>query len=108
MIFSQTRHGISVNASEGAKDAAWIRQLFKELGLDITRPSLYTDNEAADKLARSHQYHHRKVALLVNNGNLTVYGKKQLADPPTKLVPMSTITIWKSTIGIVGTKSLET
>lgn len=47
-----------IAACEGAKDAAWIQQLLRELNVTVT-PTLYTDNEAADKLSKTQAYHRR-------------------------------------------------
>lgn len=103
-----------IAASEGAKDAAWVRQLLQEWRLAVPPPHLYTDNEAAHKLTRNHSYHRRtryidhKYHYLhqeAQSGNLKIVGimgKDQLADPLTKLVPMTTITAWKSVIGILN------
>ena len=67
------------------------------MGLAITQPILYTDNEAADKLTHNHHYHTRTchidhkwhyIRQEANTGNLKVNGingKDQLADPLTKL-----------------------
>jgi hypothetical protein len=46
-----------IAASEGGKDAAWIRQLM-ELGETIT-PTIRIDNEAADKLTNTSAFHRR-------------------------------------------------
>ena len=55
-----------IAASEGAKDARWIRQLLAELysatiqqAIIQQAPCLYTDNEAALKLTRNNAYHRR-------------------------------------------------
>ena len=48
-----------IAACEGAKDAAWIQQLLKELLGTTLIPILYTDNEAADKLSKNQAYHRR-------------------------------------------------
>ena len=63
---------------------------------------VYTDNEAADKLAKTTDGRYISIQE-VSRVNLVVKGvkgKNQLADPLKKLNPMSTMTAWKATIGI--------
>jgi transposase InsO family protein len=106
-----------IACSEGAKDVSWMRQLLNELPPTRTTsvPStLYTDNEAACKLTKNHMYHRRTrhidhkyhyIRQEARSGNLvikSVAGNNQLADPLTKLLPMSSIKAWKKTIGLTS------
>lgn len=91
---------------EGAKDAAWIRQFLKELGISA-KPTLYTDSEEAFNLSKTakfarrsrhidHHYHYLRQQH--QSGYLTmktIAGKDNLADPLMKLLPMNTINEWK-------------
>ena len=95
-----------ITCSEAAKDAQWIRQLLSEIG-KTTKPTLYTDNEAALKLTKTQTFHRRTrhiehryhyIRELVNQGSITITGikgKNNPADPFTKLLPMSSIGQWK-------------
>ena len=96
--------------SEGLKDLAWIRQLLQEImphkGPWI--PTMFTDNEAAQKLSKVQVYHRRTRHILhrfhyirqeVDNQLATIQrvpGKENPADIFTKILPMSTVKSWKT------------
>ena len=95
-----------ISDCEAAKDGAWIRQLLKELGMDVT-PVLMTDSERAAHLAKTnaflrrtrhidHRYHYLRQE--IKEGNLMiewVKGADNQADPLSKLLPMSVVKEWK-------------
>lgn len=97
-----------ISDCEGAKDAAWIRQLLQELQVKGTAtPVLVTDSEGAAHLAKTnaflrrtrhinHRYHYLRQE--VKAGNLKIQwvkGSENQADPLTKLLPMTVVQEWK-------------
>jgi transposase InsO family protein len=104
---------------EGAKDAAALRQLTLEMGLQIPKPVLKTDSEGAMNLSKTPKYSRRSKHIdhrfhylrqEVNKGNLIIQhipGKLNPADIMTKLTPMSAIRSWKNKWmgGIDGNKN---
>ena len=96
-----------IACSETAKDAQWITQFLKEIGVN-QRPVLHTDNEAALKLTKTQTFHRRTrhiehryhyIRELVDQGVITIKGikgKENPADLFTKILPMSAIGSWKA------------
>ena len=105
---------------EGAKDSAWICQVMKELlpspSPHMLPPSLYMDNEAAQKISKNHSYYRRTrhiehryhyLRQEATNRNLIVIGiegKHQLADLLTKIVAAPALSEWKKKVGVLGTR----
>ena len=94
--------------SEGLKDLAWMRQFLQEiLPQHMWIPTIFTDNEAAQKLSTAQVYHRRTRHILhrfhsirqeVDNRLVTIQrirGKDNPADIFTKILPMSTVRTWK-------------
>ena len=95
--------------SEGLKDLAWIRQFLQEImpHKEPWVPTVFTDNEAAQKLSKTQTYHRRTRHILhrfhyirqeVDNHLATIQripGKENPADIFTKILAMSTVKAWK-------------
>ena len=95
--------------SEGLKDLAWIRQLLQEiLPLHDWIPTMFTDNEAAQKLSKAQVYHRRTRHILhrfhyirqeMDHQLVTIQripGKENPADIFTKILPIITVRTWKA------------
>ena len=101
-----------IAACEGAKDAAWVRQILWELEQEVIIPKIRIDNEAAGKITQTSAYHRRTrhiehryhyVREEVQKAHLHIIGvpgSQNLADPLTKIVPGPILTEWKQIIGI--------
>lgn len=103
-------------AGEGAKDAAWTRQIMEESLMNQIQiiPTLITDSEGCYKLSKSNKFarrtrhievRHHYLRKQVQNGNLiikTIPGKENLADPLTKLLPTANIRLWRTAISMNG------
>ena len=99
-----------ISCAEGAKDASWVRQLLGELGVCV-KPTLFTDNDAAQKLCKTAAYHRRTrhvdhryhyVRQEVELGHMVVKsikGRDNPADMLTKLLPMAKVGEWTKVLG---------
>ena len=95
--------------SEVRKDVQWPHQFLEELSMS-SKPTIYTDNEAALKLTKTQTFHQRSrhidhryhyIRELVNRNLLEVKGipgKENPADIMTKLIPMSKLKKWRNMI----------
>ena len=103
-------------AGEGAKDAAWTKQIIEELHINQIRiiPKLITDSEGCYKLSKTNKFarrtrhievRHHYLRHQIQNGNMTIEtipGKENLADPLTKLLPGNKIGDWRIAISMSG------
>ena len=100
-----------IATSEGLKDLAWVQQFLQEILPRYKKPwipTMFTDNEAAQKLSKAQIYHRRTRHILyrfhyirqeVDNQLVTIQripGKENLVDIFTKLLPMNTVKMWKT------------
>lgn len=98
-------------ASEGAKEAVWLRQLLKDVGFEQKMPTtIYIDNQSAIKLVRNPEYHHRTkhidikvhfIRVLCEDETIStkyIRTHDQLADMFTK--PLAANSFKRNTIGI--------
>ena len=93
--------------SEVAKDVQWLRQFMEEL-LITSKPTIFTDNEAALKLTKTQTFHqrsrhiehrHHYIRELVDRKLIQVKGipgKENPADIMTKITPMSLMKEWRN------------
>jgi hypothetical protein len=101
-------------ASDGAREAAWMLKLWKDLEIKPTRiPILYLDNQGAESLAKERKYHAKTKHIdirhfyiredMVKRGKLAVQhiaGDDNMADTLTKALPIPTFERYRQYMGI--------
>ena len=100
-----------IAVSEGAKDAAWLRQWLSEFEIKVI-PVICTDNEAADRLTDTQSYHRRTrhidhkyhyIRQEIRKEDIImkkIGGKENLANPLTKIVSLELLRQWTKNIGM--------
>jgi|SwirhisoilCB3_FD_contig_51_4125090_length_1797_multi_3_in_0_out_0_1 hypothetical protein len=103
-------------ASDGAREAAWLLKLWKELDITLPRPPvLYLDNTGVESLSRERKFHPKAKHIdirhfyirddMVASGKMVVKhvpGKDNMADALTKALPSDIFERYKRYMGMQG------
>jgi len=103
-------------ASDGAREAAWLLKLWKDLDITLPRsPTLYLDNTGAESLSKERKFHPKAKHIdirhfyirddMVAQGKMVVRhvpGKDNMADALTKALPSDILERYKKYMGMQG------